>query len=45
MNEELLAASALIVQSGAFLVSVNIKSSVWLAVHRQYLQLSNVRPT
>jgi hypothetical protein len=49
MNEELLAASALLVQSGAILVSVKIgvrfaKSSAWLAVCRQKLQLSNVKP-
>ena len=52
MNEELFAASALLVQSGALLVILNIKigvrfakSNVWLAVRRQYLQLSNIKPT
>jgi hypothetical protein len=52
MNEELLAASALLVRSGALLVILNIKigvrfakSNVWLAVRRQYLQLSIVKPT
>ncbi len=55
MNEELLAASALLVQSGAWLVSVNIKLAQGLQTVRNlvfglryagwYLQLSNVKPT
>ncbi len=55
MNEELLAASDLLVQSGAWLVSVNIKLAydlqtvITLVFGLRYagcdLQLSNVKPT
>jgi hypothetical protein len=55
MNEELLAASALLVQSGACLISVNIKLASGLQTVKNlvfglryagwYLQLSNVKPT
>ncbi len=54
MNEELPAASALLVQSGAWLVSVNIKLAQGLQTVKNfvfglryagwYLQLSNVKP-
>ncbi len=55
MNKELLAASALSVQSGAWLVSVNIKLAKGLQTVKNigfglryagwYLQLPNVKPT
>jgi hypothetical protein len=55
MNEELLAASALLVQSGALLVSVNIKLAEGLQTVKTLgfgmryagwsLQLNNVKPT
>ncbi len=55
MKEELLAASALLVQSGAWLVSVNIKLASGLQTVKNlvfgqryagwYLQLSYVKPT